>query len=138
MAVYVFANDGLTIFDATGAVITLNSTGQPVDHIRNVVNIKNAGGLKNYGASPQRATSQTAMPMQVTALIYFITYQSVRTTQSPTTTSKFSRTPGCINLKIINCKTEAVNTLCKQATSSLYSDSEGKLSLKSEVLLPLL
>ena len=78
------------------------------------------------------------MPMQVTTLIYFITYQSVRTTQPPTTTSKFSRTPGCINLKIINCKTEAVNTLCKQATSSLYSDSEGKLSLKSEVLLPLL
>ena len=45
MVAYVFANYGLPIFDATGAIITLNSAGQPVDHIKNVVTITTAYGL---------------------------------------------------------------------------------------------
>ena len=48
MAAYVFSNYGLPICDATGDVITLNSTDQPFDHIRNVVTIKTADGFPNY------------------------------------------------------------------------------------------
>ena len=71
MAAYVFANDGIPIFDATRAVITLNYAGQPVDHIRNMVTITTAYGFTNDGASPLRATPQPAIPIQVADLIYF-------------------------------------------------------------------
>ena len=71
MAAYVFANNGIPIFDSTGAVITLNYTGQPVDHIRNMVTITTAYGFTNDGASPPRATPQPEMPIRVADLIYF-------------------------------------------------------------------
>ena len=65
MAAYLFPNDGLPIFDATGDVITLNSEGQPVCHIKNVVTITNVDGLSNDGASPPRAIPKLAMTIQV-------------------------------------------------------------------------
>ena len=71
MTAHVFANDGIPIFDATGAVITLNYAGQPVDHIRNMVTITTAYVFTNDGASPLRATPQPAMPIRVSDLIYF-------------------------------------------------------------------
>ena len=73
------ANDGLPIFYATGAVSTLNSAGQPFDHIRNVVTITTADGLPRDGGSPSWATPQPTMPIPVSALIYFVTSQAVRT-----------------------------------------------------------
>ena len=45
MAAYVFTNNGIPIFTVTGTVITLNSVGQPVDRIGNVVTIKTADRL---------------------------------------------------------------------------------------------
>ena len=48
---------------------------------------------------------------------------------------KFAHTPGCINRKIIDYKTEACEALYKQATRSLYSYSEGYFTLDSEGLL---
>ena len=68
MAAHVFANNGLVIFDATWAVITLNSTCQPVYHIRNVVTITNPYVLPNDGASPPRETPQLDIIIQVAAL----------------------------------------------------------------------
>ena len=50
MAAYVFAKDGIPIFGATGAVITLNSAGQPVDHSINVVTITTDEKNSNDGA----------------------------------------------------------------------------------------
>ena len=50
MATYVFEKYGLPIFDAIGAVITLNSAGQQVDHIGNLVTITTADVLTNDGA----------------------------------------------------------------------------------------
>ena len=73
MAAYVFTNYRITIFDATGAVITLYSAGKPVDHIRNVVIITTDDGLPHAGDSPPRATPQLAMSIRVAALIYFVT-----------------------------------------------------------------
>ena len=49
MAECLFANDRLPIFDATGDAITLNSTGQLVDHIGNMVTIKTDDGSPNDG-----------------------------------------------------------------------------------------
>ena len=49
MEEYVFANYGLPIFDATGAIITLNSAGQPVNHSVNVVTITTADEFPNDG-----------------------------------------------------------------------------------------
>ena len=46
---YTFANYELSIFGATGVVITLNSAGQPVDHIGNVVTITTDYGFPNDG-----------------------------------------------------------------------------------------
>ena len=54
MAAYMFANDGLPIFDVTVDVIRLNSAGQPVDHIKNVITITATNGFPNGGASPPR------------------------------------------------------------------------------------
>ena len=97
MAEYGFKNDGLPIVDSTGAVITLNSRGQPVDHIIKVVTITTDNGLPNYGVSPPIEIPQPYIPIKVASLIYFVTYQDVRNNQSPTTTSKFARTPVHIN-----------------------------------------
>ena len=106
MVAYVFTKDGIPIFDATGAVITLNSAGQPVDHIRNMVTITTVYGFKNNGASPPRATPQPTMPIRVTKLIYFVTSQVERTPKAPTTTPKFAHTPGRVNQKIVNYETK--------------------------------
>ena len=95
------------ISDSNGAVIKLNSAGQPVYHIENVVTITTDNGLKNYGASPERSTTQPTIPIQVATLVYFYTSQAVMTSQAPTTTTKFARTPGHVNLKIIDYKTKA-------------------------------
>ena len=65
MVAYVFAKDGIPIFDTTGAVITLNSTGQPFDHIRNVVTITTTYRFPTNGASPKTSTPQPFMPIQV-------------------------------------------------------------------------
>ena len=54
MAAYVFANYKLPRFYTTGAVIYLNSAGQPVYHIGNVVTITTDNGLKNDGKSPPK------------------------------------------------------------------------------------
>ena len=69
MVAYVFVKYGLPIFDATGDVITLNSAGQIVYHIGNVVPITTVNGFPNDGASPPRATPQLAMTIRVAALI---------------------------------------------------------------------
>ena len=135
MLEYVFKKYGLPIFDATGAVTTLNSTGQPVDPIGNVVTITTAYGLPNDGALKPRTITQPTIPIQVASLVYFITSQAVRIPQAPTTTPKFARTPGRVNLKIIDNKTKADEALNKRATRSLYSDSEGRFSLTSEGLI---
>ena len=63
------------------------------------------------------------MPVKVVALIYCITTQEATDTQEPTTTPRFSRTHGRINLKIIDDETKAGEALYKRATISLYSDS---------------
>ena len=47
---YTFANYELSIFGATGVVITLNSAGQPVDHSINVVTITTDEKNSNDGA----------------------------------------------------------------------------------------
>ena len=69
MAAYVLTNYGLPIFYATGTVITLNSAGQPVDHIGNVITITTDYGFPNDGASPPRVTPQLNTLLQVYALI---------------------------------------------------------------------
>ena len=69
MTAYVFANNGQPIFDTTGAVIILNSAGQPVDHVKNMVTITNADGVSNGGASPPRATPQPDIPVIISSLI---------------------------------------------------------------------
>ena len=81
MAAYVFAKDGIPIFNATGDVITLNSAGQPVDHIRNVVTTTTSGGFPNDGESPPIAITQPSMPIKCSSLIYFVTSKAVRTPQ---------------------------------------------------------
>ena len=135
MVAYVFVNNGIPIFDATRAVITLNSTGQPVDHIVNVVTITTSDGFPNYGASPPRAIPQLVITIKISALVYFVTSQALRTHQAPDMTPKFGHNPGCVNRKIINYKTKAGKVLYKRAIRSLYSDSEGNFALTSEVLL---
>ena len=120
------------IFDTTGAVVTLNSVGQPVTHIGNVLTIKTADGLKNDGSSPQKSIPQQSIPVQVGALIYFVTSQVMRYPQVPTMTPKFALTPGCVNRKIANYRTKTSDELYKRATISLYSDSEGNFSFISE------
>ena len=52
-----FSNYGLPIFDTTSDFITLNSVGQPVDHVRNVVNVTTSDGFQNDEASPPISTS---------------------------------------------------------------------------------
>ena len=69
MEAYVFSNYGLTTFDANWDVITLNSTDQPFDHIRNVVTITTDDEFKNYGASPPISIPQPSIPLLVVALI---------------------------------------------------------------------
>ena len=56
MSAYVFTNDRLPIFDATGGVSTLNYAGQPIVHIGDVVTITDDDGFPNDGASPPIAT----------------------------------------------------------------------------------
>ena len=102
MLAYVFENNGRPLFDDTMAVITLNYAGQTVDHIGNVVTITTENGFPNYGASQPRAIPQPSMLSQVSALIYFVASQVVINPQYPTTNPKFTRTPGCINRKIID------------------------------------
>ena len=124
-----FANYGLPFFEATRYVIAINSTGQPVDHIRNVVTITTADVLPNDGTSPPRKIIQPAIPVQFYALIYLEISQSERTPQDPTTTPKFTRTPDHANKKSLVYETKAGNALYKKASRSLYSDSEGKFIL---------
>ena len=97
MAAYVFANNGLPIFDPTGSFVKLNSAGQPVDHIRYVVTITTAKGLKNNGYSRQTATPQPSMPIQVATPVYSVTTQAVKTFQACTVTPKFTCAPRRIN-----------------------------------------
>ena len=130
-----FQKYGLTKFDATGAAITLNFASQPVDHIRNVLTIITADGFPNYRASPPRSIPQLSMPVIFADLDYFVTSQEVRTPKIPTTTPNFTRTPGCVNPKIVIFKTKAGEVLYKRATMSLYPDSEVKFALTSEGLL---
>ena len=92
-------NDGLPIFDATGAVITLNLEGQQVDHIRNMVTTTPGDGSPNDGASPPRAPPQPPITIRFSALIYCATSQAVMTNQAPITTPKFYYTPDCANKK---------------------------------------
>ena len=114
-----FSNDRLQIFDATRAVIILNYTDQPVDHIGNVVTITTYDVFPNDGVSLPRSISQPNIPIHFSALIYFVTSQAVRNTQDPNTTPKFVHIPCRINLKIINYKTKAGEALYKQATRLL-------------------
>ena len=113
MVAYLFTNDGLPILEATGSVITLNSAGQTVDHIRNVLTITTANVFENYWKSPPISTPQPTIPIKVPSIVYFVTSKSVRTPKYPTTTSKFVRTPGCVNQKIIYYKTNAGEALYK-------------------------
>ena len=64
-------------------------------------------------------------------------YQAARTPKDPTTTLKFSRTPGCVNRKKPIYETKVYEALFKQAKKSLNSDSEGKFALTSKEILPL-
>ena len=116
MATYVFANNGLPIFEATGYVSTLNSTGQPSYRIGNVVTIKTFNVLLNGGASPPRVTPQPTIPIQAYDFIYFVTSQVVSNPQSPTMTQKFARTPGCVHINCFDHENKAVEALYKQAT----------------------
>ena len=136
MAVYLFTNNELPIFDATGAVITLNSAGQPVDQIGNVITITTANGFKNHGESPPREIIQLPMPIRVASLVYFVTSRLVSTPQAPTTIPKFTRTPAYKNLNNIDCKTKSGDALYYQASRSLYSDRELSFLLTSEGFLP--
>ena len=86
MAEYVLANNGLPIFDTTRAAITLNSVGQPVDHMINVATITTANRFPNYGVSPPISIPQPSMEITFVALVYFVIYQVVSTPQVPTTT----------------------------------------------------
>ena len=99
MPAYRFINYVILIFDAIRDVITLNFAGQLVEHIGKVATTTIIDRLKNDGASQPRETSQLAIPIQVSDLIYFVTSKAVRTTQAPTTTPKFVRTPGSVNKK---------------------------------------
>ena len=130
-----FVNDGLSTFDATGVFITLNYASQPVDHIINVVTITTSDGLTKDRASPPKAIHQTSMPILVSAIIYFMTSQELKTPHLPTTTPKFSRTSGCVNWRTIDYKTRSGETIYKQTISSLYSESEGNFALTSEGLI---
>ena len=87
---------GLPIFDATRAIITLNSAGQPVNHSVNVVTITTADEFPNDGSSQPIEMPQTATPTQVDTIITFVTSQAVRD-QAPTTTPKFSLTSGRVD-----------------------------------------
>ena len=69
MAAYVFANNGLPLFDTTGAIIPPNYVFKPVNHIGNVANITTFNGLPYYWASPPRAIIQLDMQIQVNSLI---------------------------------------------------------------------
>ena len=100
-----------------------------------MVPITTADVLPNDGASPPRTTPQPAVPIRVSALIYFLTYQAERTPQYPTTTTKFVRTPGHVNPKIINNKTKSGKAIYNQATRLLFSNSEGKFALTNEGIL---
>ena len=135
MAAYVFTKYEIPIFDATGAVIILNSVCQPVDLIKNVVTITTANGLPNYWVSTPRAISQPSMPLQVYALVNFITYQAVRTHQALTMILKFTCTPDRINRKIINYETMEVEALYKISRSLIYSYSEVNFSQTIKGLL---
>ena len=135
MKAYVLLNDVLPIFDATRAVIKINAAGPPVNHSGNVVTITTDYGFPYDRSSPPRETSQPSMPTIFVALITFLMAKLV-SYQASTTTSNFSRTPGCLNRKIIDYKTKADETLYKQATRSLYSESEVKFARTIEVLIP--
>ena len=136
MEAYVFANYGLTIFDTSRDTITLNSAGQPIDQIKNLLTITTANGLPHDGESPPRAILQPAMSIKVASLVYFVTYQVVRTPQAPTTTPEFTLTSGHLNRKIIDYETKEGEALYKRSTRSLYSVSEGKFALTSDGILP--
>ena len=96
----------MRIFDATGAIITINSSGQPVNPTGNIMTVITADGFANGWASQTREILQPDMLTLVSTLINFITYQAVRD-QAPTTNLKFSRTPDSVNRKIPNSKTNA-------------------------------
>ena len=64
MAAYIFAIDGIPIFDAPRAVIKFNDAGRPVNHAENVATITTDYGFPNDGSSPPRETPQLAMLMQ--------------------------------------------------------------------------
>ena len=132
MASYVFANDGLPVFDATRAVITLNSAGQSVELMENVVTITTANGFPSDGAPPPRTTPQMDTPIQVADLIYFVSYQSVRTPQYSNMTLNFACISGRVYRKIINYETKAGKALYNLAIRLIYSDSEGNFALAGE------
>ena len=69
MAEYLFANYGLPIFDAAGAVIILNFADQLVDQIGNVLSITTSNEFPNGGALPPRATPQPAIPIRFAAMV---------------------------------------------------------------------
>ena len=71
MEAYMFINNGMPIFDTNGAVITLNSSGQPVDLIGNMVTITTSYGLPKNGTSLPREIPQLSTPSQFYVLIYF-------------------------------------------------------------------
>ena len=89
MVAYVFTNNVITIFELARAVITLNYVGHPVDHVGNMVTITTSDGLPNYGESPPRETPQLAIPVQASALVYFLTYQEARGPKAPITIQNF-------------------------------------------------
>ena len=132
MEAYVFANYGLTIFDTSRDTITLNSAGQPIDQIKNLLTITTANGFPSDGAPPPRTTPQMDTPIQVADLIYFVSYQSVRTPQYSNMTLNFACISGRVYRKIINYETKAGKALYNLAIRLIYSDSEGNFALAGE------
>ena len=126
MVAQVFANDGLKILDASQAVISINSAVQPVDHIVNVVTIQTSHGFPNDGASPPKA---------IPNLLHELS--GGKDSSSPYHNSRVCLHPWSPKLKNLDNETKAGDTIYKRATRSLCSNSQSKLSITREVLLPL-
>ena len=102
MEAYVFANYGLTIFDTSRDTITLNSAGQPIYQIKNLLTITTANGFPNDGTSPPRAMYQPSMTIRVSTLTYLVTFQDIRNHHAPTMTPNLVHTPVRVNQKTID------------------------------------
>lgn len=135
------ATDGLPIYDAVGHPL-YQLHGGVVDAAGNAAVINPINGIPTDAAGldipqPPQLTRVNDLLANATANATLTAFAAARAAPLPTRVT-FARTPGRVNRDIIDYTTKTGEALYKQAIKSLYSDGEGKFSLKDEDMLAFL